>query len=66
MEIRFVNVWKSYEKYAYEESDLDLGFRLLYNKGKYHRRIYIGILGFGISLTWRITPKIHNGNPQKE
>lgn len=66
MEIRGVNVWKSYNKYGYLESDLDLGLRLLYNKGKYHRRIYIGLLGFGISLTWRKTPKIHNGNPKEE
>jgi len=61
MEIRIVNVWRAYEKYAYEESDLDLGPRLLYNKGKYHRRLYIGIIGFGISFSWRKPLKIHNG-----
>jgi hypothetical protein len=55
--LTFVNVWKVYKEYGYQESDLDLSFRFLYNRSVNRRRIYIGILGFGISLTW---------NPKKE
>jgi hypothetical protein len=63
VEIRLVNVWKAYNEYAYQESDLDLGLRILYNKSINRRRIYVGILGFGISLTWNPKKKLHNGNP---
>ena len=66
MQISFVNVWKSYNEFAYLESELDLGFRFLYNKHVNRKRLYLGILGFGISLTWNPKKKIHDGNPKEE
>jgi len=64
MQITFVNVWKAYNEYAYQESDLDLSFRFLYNRCVNRKRIYLGILGFGISLTWNPKKKLHNAKKE--